>query len=65
MSCVCVICVQGRIQNFLDRGGGKNFFLKCNFKSFDYQLLDTLDERGKGIPKDRDKRVGRKGYKCD
>ena len=34
-------------------------------KSFRYQFLATLDERGQGNPKDGDKRGGRKGYQCD
>ena len=29
-------------------------------KSFDYQFLARLDERGQGIPNDGDKRGGRK-----
>ena len=34
-------------------------------KSFDYEILATLDERGQGIPNDGDKRGGRKGQQCD
>ena len=30
-------------------------------KSFDYQFMATLDERGQGIPNDGEKREGRKG----
>ena len=34
-------------------------------KSFDYQFLAKLDERGQGIPNDGDKRGGRKGYQSE
>ena len=37
--------------------------LRCTVdpKSFDYQFLDTLDERGQGIANEVDKRGGQEG----
>ena len=34
-------------------------------KTFVYQFLATLGERGQGIPNEGDKRGEREGYQCD